>query len=444
MERFDVIVIGTGSAGQTAASELASAGRSVAITDSREYGGTCALRGCEPKKTLYVATEVVERSRNQAGKGVEGELRIDWPSLMAFKRSFTEPVPERIEEWLSGSGVTLLHGRARFDGADVLEIGGVPYSADRIIVATGAIPRPLDIPGEEHVVDSEEFMAAERIGRRVVFVGGGYVSFEFAHIAASAGAQVTILHRGSRVLEAFDPDLAGMLASAYRDAGIDVVTDAAVTEVRSDGDALTVICEHGLRVPADTVVHGAGRVPAVSELGLDTAGVAYGARGIEVDSRMRSVSNGRVYAVGDASSAGAPLTPVAIAQARVAAADILEPGSAEFAPPVTPSVVFSDPVLASVGMTVGQAEEQGIEVDVRLTDTSDWAASRRLGLRVSGAKTLVERRSGKVVGAHLLGHAAGDVINVFAAALACGQTVADLKRAIWAYPTGASEIPYLF
>lgn len=444
MERFDVIVIGTGSAGQTAASELASAGRSVAITDSREYGGTCALRGCEPKKTLYVATEVVERSLDQAGNGVEGELRIDWPSLMAFKRSFTEPVPERIEEWLSGSGVTLLHGRARFDGADVLEIGGVPYSADRIIVATGAIPRRLDIPGEEHVVDSEEFMAAERIGPRVVFVGGGYVSFEFAHIAASAGAQVTILHRGSRVLEAFDPDLAGMLASAYQDAGIDVVTDAAVTEVRSDGDALTVICEHGLRVPADMVVHGAGRVPAVSELGLDSAGVAYGARGLEVDRRMRSVSNGRVYAVGDASSAGAPLTPVAIAQARVAAADILEPGSAEFAPPVTPSVVFSDPVLASVGMTVGQAEEQGIEVDVRLTDTSDWAASRRLGLRVSGAKTLVERRSGRVVGAHLLGHAAGDVINVFAAAIACGQTVADLKRAIWAYPTGASEIPCLF
>lgn len=444
MERFDVIVIGTGVAGQAAASELAAAGTSVAITDVREYGGTCSLRGCEPKKTLYTAAEVVERSRSQMGNGLEGALHLDWSSLMAFKRSFTEPVPAHIEEWLSGAGVTLLHGPARFDGPGTLDIGGASYSADRIIVATGATPRPLRIPGEEYVLDSEDFLAAERVGRSVVFVGGGYVSFEFAHIAASAGAKVTILHRGSRVLEAFDPDLAGMLASGYRSAGIDVFTEAAVIEVRDDGGAFTVVCEQGLRVTAETVVHGAGRVPAISGLGLEAAGIVHGRGGIEVDNRMRSVGNERVYAVGDAAAAGAPLTPVAIAQARVAVADVLEPGSAEFAPPVTPSVVFSDPVLASVGMTVEQARAQDIEAEAKFTDTSGWAASRRIGQRVSGAKTVVERGSGRIVGAHLLGHSAGDVINVFAVAMACGQTASDLKRAIWAYPTGASEIPYLF
>ena len=444
MKRFDVIVIGTGVAGQTAASELAAAGRSVAVTDSREYGGTCSLRGCEPKKVLFTAAEVVERARDQKDHGLEGALRLDWSSLLAFKRSFTEPVPGRIEEWLAGAGVTLLHGPARFDGPDVLDIGGVRYSADRIVVATGAMPRPLRIPGEEHVLDSEDFLAAGHVGPRVVFVGGGYVSFEFAHIAAAAGAKVTILHRGPRVLEAFDPDLADMVVSGYRSAGIDVFTNATVTEVRDDDGMFTVICEEGLEVSAETVVHGAGRVPAISGLGLEAAGIEHGRRGIEVDGRMRSVGNERVYAVGDASATGAPLTPVATAQARVAVADILEPGSAEFAPPVTPSVVFSDPILASVGMTVEQAEAQGIEVEAKLTDTSGWAAARRIGQQVSGAKTIVERGSGRVVGVHLLGHTAGEIINVFAVAMACGQTASDLKRAIWAYPTGASEIPHLF
>ncbi|MDY0341576.1 MAG: NAD(P)/FAD-dependent oxidoreductase [Coriobacteriia bacterium] len=443
MERFDVIVIGAGVAGQTAASELAGAGKSVAVTDVREYGGTCALRGCEPKKVLFTAAEVVERSQSQAGNGLEGVLDIDWSSLLAFKRTFTDDVPTNIEAWLSGSGVTLLHGAASFTAPDVVEIGGVSYTADRFIIATGAVPRSLHIPGEEYVLDSEDFMAAEGLGEHIVFIGGGYVSFEFAHIAVAAGAQVTILHRGPRVLEAFDPELAGMLVSGYRAAGVDVLTDTAVTEIRAEDGTFTVVCDQGREVSAEMVVHGAGRVPAISGLGLDAAGIAYGGRGIEVDGRMRTVGNERVYAVGDTAAAGAPLTPVAIAQARAVVSDMLEPGFDGFVTPVTPSVVFSDPIMASVGMTVDQATAQGIEVDVKFTDSSGWASSRRIGQRVSGARILVERGSDRIVGAHLLGHAAGDVINVFALAIASGQTASALKRLIWAYPTGASEIPYM-
>lgn len=443
MERFDVIVIGTGVAGQRASSELAAAGKSVAVVDSRAYGGTCALRGCEPKKVLFTAAEVVERARGQAGSGPEGSLRLDWASLVAFKRTFTDDVPGRVEASLSESGVALLHGAARFVAPDAIDVGGVVYSADRFIIATGAVPRSLGIPGEEYVLDSEDFMAAERLGERVVFIGGGYVSFEFAHIAAAAGAKVTILHRGPRVLENFDADLVEMLVGAYREAGVDVLVDAAVEEVRDDGGAFTVICEGGRRASAEMVVHGAGRVPAISDLGLEAAGVAHSHRGIEVDTRMRSIGNELVYAVGDAAAVGAPLTPVAIAQARAAVADILEPGSGGFVDPVTPSVVFSDPVLASVGMTPEQAVEQGIEVEVKLTDTSTWASSRRIGQQVSGAKLVIERESGRVIGAHLLGHGADEVINVFAVAIACGQTASDLKRVLWAYPTSASEILYL-
>lgn len=443
MQHYDVIVIGSGVAGQTAASELAGAGKRVAMTDSREYGGTCALRGCEPKKVLFTASEVVERTRAQSGNGPVGPVALDWASLVAFKRSFTDPVPKRMEEWLAGAGVTLLHGAARFVSEGAVEVGGERFGADHFVVATGATPRPLGIPGGDLVHDSERFMDADELGDRVAFIGGGYVSFEFAHMAAAAGARVTILNRGPRVLETFDHDLTAMLVDGYRQAGIEVLTGAAVTEVRRTDGGLEVVCEDRHIITCDMAVHGAGRVPAVEALDLDAVSVPYGRRGIDVDVSMRSTGNPRVFAAGDVAAPGLPLTTVATVQARVAVANILEPGSAVFSPVVMPSVVFSDPMMASVGLTEEQATAQGLDVDVRLTDTSGWASSRRIGQRVSGAKTIVEKATGTIVGAHLLGHGAGDVINVFAAAIAGGLTAADLRGAVWAYPTASYEIVYL-
>ncbi len=443
MERFDAIVIGTGVAGQTAAGELSAADKRVAVIDRREFGGTCALRGCEPKKVLFTAAEVAERAAAQAGNGVSGALRVDWTSLVAFKRTFTDPIPSAIERSLTEGGAVALHGEARFVSEDTIGVGGTEHAADHFVIATGAVPRPLGIPGAGLVTDAEGFMAADALGERVAFIGGGYISFEFAHIAAAAGARAVVLHRGARVLEGFDPDLAQMLARGYRDAGIEVRTEAVVSEVREAGGALEIVCGNGDVVVCDMAVHGAGRVPDTGGLGLEAAGVAYGPRGVEVDDAMRSTTNPRVFAAGDAAASGVPLTPVGIAQARVVVANILEPGSATFSPIVTPSVVFSDPPLASVGLTEAQAREIGLGVEVKLTDTASWASSRRVGQRVSGAKTIVDRGSGRIVGAHLLGHGAEEVVNVFAAAIAGGLTASDLKRAVWAYPTASSEIVYL-
>jgi glutathione reductase (NADPH) len=190
------------------------------------------------------------------------------------------------------------------------------------------------------------------------------------------------------------------------------------------------------------VVHGAGRVPDLESLALKAADVAFGRRGIEVDAQLRSVSNPRVWAAGDAADRGLPLTPVGVAQGRLVARNILG-GADAFDPAVTPSVVFSDPVLVAVGLTEEQATSQGIDVTARLIDSTTWASSRRVGARVSGAKVLVERGTGRIVGAHLLGHNAEEVINVFAVAIVGGLTAADLKAIPWAYPTGASEIVYL-
>ncbi len=443
MERFDVIVIGTGVAGQTAAGELAAAGKRVAVVDKREFGGTCALRGCEPKKVLFTAAEVAERAAAQAGNGLSGAVRLDWQSLIAFKRTFTDSVPQAIEQWLTASGVATLHGPARFISEAALDVDGRQYAAEHFVIATGAVSRDLGIPGAEQVTDSEGFMAAETLGDRVAFIGGGYISFEFAHMAAAAGARVVVLHRGARVLEGFDPDLAEMLARSYRDAGVEIRTGALVSEIRSAGGALEIVCGDGDIVACDMAVHGAGRVPDLEGLDLEAAGVAYGPRGIDTDSSMRSATNPRVYAAGDAAALGIPLTPVGIAQARVVVANILKPDSTTFSPVATPSVVFSDPPLASVGLTEEQARERGLDVDVKLADTTEWASSRRVGQRASGAKTIVERGSGRIVGAHLLGHGAEEVINVFAAAIAGGLTASDLKGALWAYPTASSDIVYL-
>ncbi len=443
MEHFDVIVVGTGVAGQTAAEELAAAGKRVAIVDQREFGGTCLLRGCEPKKVLYAAAEVVERARAQSGRGTSGDLTLDWPALIAFKRTFTDPMSARIERTFADAGIVRVHGSARFTSPTAIEADGAPMSADAYVLATGAVPIPLGIPGEEFVSDSETFMAAETLPARIVFIGGGFVSFEFAHIAAAAGAHVSILHRGPHVLKGFDQDLADALAQAYRASGIEVHTGAPVTEVRRAGEALEVVCGTGMVVSCDMVVHGAGRAPDLIGLGLEAAGVAYGPRGIEVGASMLSASNPRVYAVGDAAALGAPLTPVGVAQARVARANILEPGSATFEPPAIPSVVFSSPPLAIVGRTEDEARAAGLDIEVKVSDMAGWTSSLRTGTRVAAAKTIVERSTGRIIGVHLLGHGAEEVVNVFAAAMIGGVTADEMRSAIWAYPTDGSNIVYL-
>jgi len=440
---FDVIVIGTGVAGQTAAEELADAGLKVAAVDRREFGGTCSLRGCEPKKVLYSVVEAAERARAQSGNGLTGDATVDWPGLIAFKRTFTDPASVAIESAITSSGATALHGTARFLDPGTIDIDGTRYTAEHFVLATGAMPRPLGIPGASLVLTSEQFMAAETIGARVVFIGGGYISFEFAHMAAAAGAHVTIVHRSRQVLEGFDPRLADMLAQGYRDAGIVVRTESPVAGVEATGAALVVVLGDGTRIECDTVVHGAGRVPDLEALALDAGGVRFSSRGVEVDGHMRSATNTRVWAAGDAAASGAPLTPVGVAQARVIVRSILGDEAAVFAPAAVPSVVFSSPPLASVGLTEAQAVEQGIDAEVKFSDTSQWVSSRRMGVAVGGAKVLTERATGRVVGAHLLGPHADEMINVFTAAIAGGMTAHQVRSTIWAYPTASSEVVYL-
>ncbi|MBI3973464.1 MAG: NAD(P)/FAD-dependent oxidoreductase [Chloroflexi bacterium] len=287
----------------------------------------------------------------------------------------------------------------------------------------------------------------DELPRQIVFVGGGYISFEFAHVAARAGATVEILHRGAVPLQGFDPDLVGRLVQGTRDLGVDVRLATAVHAVEKQGERLFVRCATqagDYACETDMVVHGAGRVPEIDDLDLDTAGVQYERQGVSVNQYLQSVSNPAVYAAGDAAaSPGLPLTPVASLEGEVAASNMLE-GNHQ-APNYTgiPTVVFTIPPLAAAGLQESAARAQGLKFRTREEDTSGWYSSRRIAVPYSAVKVLVEDGSGRILGAHILGPHAEETINLFALAIRKGLTAADLEALPYAYPTHASDVWYM-
>jgi glutathione reductase (NADPH) len=436
---FDVVVLGTGSAALAVAWRCRDAGWRVAVVDSRPFGGTCALRGCDPKKVLVGAAEAVAAARQLAGKGVEGAPRIEWPELMRFKRTFTEPVPKEREESFAKAGIAAFHGRARFVGPAAVRVGEQELRGRFVVIATGARPAPLGFPGEDLLATNEDFLELDELPRRIAFVGGGYISFEFAHLAARAGAQATILHRGARPLEQFEPDLVARLVEHSRSLGIDIRTGAAVHAVERGYRVRSAAGE----VEADLVVHGAGRIADLDDLDLDKAGVQRTPRGVAVDEFMRSISNPAVYACGDAAAGGPKLTPVANADGRVVAANMIEGNHHRPNYAGTPSVVFTIPPLARAGLGEAEARDRGLKFRVNAADTSNWYSSRRIGETVSGYKILIEEPSQRILGAHLLGAEAAEVVNLFAVAIRRGITAPDLKETIFAYPTHSSDLSYM-
>jgi glutathione reductase (NADPH) len=341
---FDLVVIGTGSAGGTVAHRLKAKGWTVAIVDKRPFGGTCALRGCDPKKVLVGAAEAVDWIRRMQGRGIAGEARIDWPALMRFKRTFTDSVPERREKSYQRAGIAAFHGIATFIDPHAIRVGDDALTGRNIVIAAGARPQTLHIPGEQHLTTSEQFLSLELLPKRLVFVGGGYIAAEFAHVAARAGAKATIIHRGPRPLERFDPDLVAQWQQATEEAGIALELNMAVEAVEKQGNRLIVHAARGgenFSYEADAVVHAAGRVPELDEFDLAKGEVAAGARGVNVNQYLQSVTNPAVYAGGDsAATDGLPLTPVAGLDGEVIAANLLEGNTRKPDYTVVPTVVF--------------------------------------------------------------------------------------------------------
>jgi glutathione reductase (NADPH) len=446
MKTYDLIAIGSGTAAQVASSRVRGAGLSVALVDHRPFGGTCALRGCDPKKMLISGAEAIDAQTRMRGHGGAGEARIDWCNLMMFKRSFTDAVPRLRERGFAASGIDAFHGLARFAGPDVVVVEGQNLRARRILIATGTRPVRLNIPGEEHAMTSERFLELDALPPRIVLVGGGYIAAEFSHVAARAGARVTVLQRAQRLLPAFDPDLVGWLMEKFSELGIDVRLRSTVKRIDKTADGFTVHASTDgkeQQVVADVVVHAAGREPDLEALDLAAASVTTENGRVKLNGFLQSVPNPKVYAASDAAASGPPLTPVSSHDGGVIARNLLDGNQHRPNYLGVPSVAFTIPPIAAVGLSEAAARQKGLKFRKGSKKIPDWYSARRLNESVYGFKTLVEEDSDRILGAHLVGPHAAEIINLFAIAIRHGLTTKDLKATIFAYPTGASDIGYM-
>jgi glutathione reductase (NADPH) len=444
---YDLVVVGSGVAASGVASRVRQAGRSVALVDFRPFGGTCALRGCDPKKVLVSGAEAVRGGRRLADPGVLGDPSVAWRDLMSFKRTFTDPVPAQRERGYRQESIDAFHGTACFSGPNEISMEGTRIEARNIVLACGAEPVALGIPGQEYAITHEDFLSLEDLPERVVFIGGGYIAAEFSNIAALSGARVTVLQRDERMLTGFDPDLVGWLMEAFRAMGITVETRAKVEAIERSGTGLTVRFSSAAgtaSIAADLVVHAAGRRPGLRTLDLATGKVAVDDHGqLRLNEWLQSVSNPAVYAAGDCAQRGPALTPVASRDAGIVAANLLEGNirAAEYG--AVPTVAFTVPPIASVGLGEAAAREACPRVRVHCRQSSDWYTARRLAEPVYGFKVLSDEASRHILGAHLVGPAAEDTINLFALAIRENLTTDALREALFAYPTAASDIGYM-
>jgi glutathione reductase (NADPH) len=444
MTTFDLIVIGAGTAATSAANKCASEGWSVAVIDELPYGGTCALRGCDPKKMLRRGAELIDAVNLMRDKGIEADnMRINWSDLSAFKHTFTDKVPGRVERNLSRNGVATYHGSARFISETTVDVNGQKLAGRRLLIATGAEPRPLQVPGSEHLETSTGFLELESLPERILFVGGGFISFEFAHIAARAGSVVHIIDHGRHPLRVFDPDLVDKLVQRTRRLGVKLLAGAELRMIERTDDGYTVNANVGsneLSWAVDLVVHGAGRVAALDRLDLAAAGVEYNDRGVRVNEHLQSVSNPAVYAAGDASDTeGWPLTPVSFLEGRVAAANMLKGNNRTVDYRGIPSVVFTIPELARVGLLESEANERGLNYRVKRIDTGSWFSNLRVGEDCAAVKVLIDNETDEILGAHLLGPEYAELVNLFGLAIRLKLKTRDLKTMVSAYPSVGSD-----
>jgi len=449
VKSYDVVVVGSGSGGQTAAYTLMEYGLSVAVVEnSATPGGICALAGCQAKKWFYEATETMARARHLAGKGLIRPPELDWSVIRDQKRAFTEPIPDATRSGLKGSGIDFIPGTAAFKDATTLMVNGDPVQGKYIVLATGAHPMALPFAGAEHLITSSDFLELDRLPPRIVFIGGGFISFEFAHFAARLGPaeRVVILEALPRPLGPFDADMVEQLMAASQDEGIEIHTGVDITGVEKNGSGVVVRTGSGEVFEADLVVHGAGRAPTIEGLNLEAGQVDYSRRGITVDNTMRT-SNPKVFAVGDC-AATIQLARVADYEAYVAVKNILaeEEGGSGAAVDyrAVPSILFTYPEYAMVGATEDALKKDGVRYYKNTDRNLSWPTYRRIGMQHAAFKVLVNDDN-HVLGAHIISDNAAGLINIFKQAMLQNQTVEDLywQHVMTPYPSRESDIIYM-
>lgn len=436
---FDLFVIGAGSGGVRAARMAAQRGARVAVAESGALGGTCVNVGCIPKKLYSQAAHFADSFEQSRGFGWSpGEPRFDWAVLKVNRAREILRLNGIYEGLLRGAGVTLLHGRARLVSERAVEVGGVVHAARHILVATGGHSELPALPGIELAVNSDAMFDLPVFPRRLVVVGGGYIACEFASIFRGLGAQVTQLVRGEQVLRGFDDDVRAFLARQMAQHGVVLRTAVRPTAIERADGALRVVLDDGSAVPADTVLMATGRRPNSAGLGLEALGVEMDARGaVVVDDAFETRVPG-ILALGDVIDR-MQLTPVALAEAMVVVDRLFGEGRRRIDYTLVPTAVFTHPNVATVGLNEAQARERFARVKVfrsefkPLKHTLSGSPERVL------MKLLVDADSDRVLGLHMVGDDAGEIVQGFATALVAGATKAQFDATLGIHPTAAEE-----
>lgn len=445
IEKYDLLVIGTGRSGRDVAQACAEKGWRVAIADDREYGGVCANRGCDPKKVLVSFTEIIDRAIKMNGNGITSLPKTSWKDLQKFKHTFTDAVPYVNEKKLKDKGIILYHQSPKFLDENTLSVEGKTIEADKIVIAVGQIPMPLYFEGAQHLLTSEDFLGLEELPKSMVFIGGGFIGMEFAHIAARMGVKVTLMHSHERPLNNFDSDMVDKLVEASEAIGIKFIFQARANKVEKSASGFQVSADQNgktVKVKADMVFNATGRIPSLEKLDLEKGKVTSTKKGVEVNKNLQNPSNPNVYACGDASaSEGLPLTPLAPFEAGIVISQLLDKKNKKKAIyPAQPSVVFTLPNLAAVGLSEKEARKQYKSLEIKTSDAAKWYSSKHLNDKTYAYKILIDRETDRIVGAHMVGAGVGESINLWAMAITHKIKVNDIKNTIFAYPTWGNDL----
>ena len=436
---YDLFVIGAGSGGVRAARMAAAMGAKVAIAEDRYMGGTCVNVGCVPKKLYVYASEFGKGFKDAQGFGWHGEIpQFDWATLRDNKKAEISRLNAIYERLLENPGATIIEGRAHLHNAHTVQVKGVDYTAEKILLATGTWPFVPDMPGAEHMLTSNEIFDLETFPERLLIVGGGYIATEFAGIFNGLGSRVTQVYRGDLFMRGFDADIRQFLASEVRKSGVDLRFNTDPDRIEVTADGYCAVMDDGSRVEADAILCATGRRPHLQGLNLEITDVTYTEHGfIKVNDHFQTAEPS-IYAVGDMIG-GPQLTPVALAQGMAFAKRYYgnEPDSVDY--DYVATAVFSQPNVGTVGYTEEQARATFSGVTVYRSEFKPMKHTLSGRDERSMFKLIVDTASDKVVGLHMVGPDAGEICQGMAIAMRVGATKRDFDRTIGIHPTAAEE-----
>ena len=440
---FDLAVIGGGSGGLACARRAAAYGARAVVVEAGRLGGTCVNVGCVPKKVMWNAAHVADSLRDAADYGFQLNVTgFDWATLKKKRDAYIERLNGIYERNLANDKVELIRGFARFIGPHTLEVGGRTLSARHIVIATGGRPMVPPVRGTELGITSDGFFELETLPRRVVMVGSGYVSVELGGVFAALGSKVTMVIRGETVLRSFDAMLGAGVLKAMRDEGVEVVTNGfpQILERTASGERELVLTNGKRLPPADCVVWAIGRQPALDGLGLDAAGVKLDATGFIETDKYQATSVDGIHAIGDVTGR-APLTPVAIAAGRRLSDRVFNGQSDRYLDYENiPTVIFSHPPVGTVGLSEAEARKKyGDDVEVFLSGFVPMYHAMTTRKVRAEMKLVTAGDKRRIVGAHVVGWGADEMLQGFAVAVRLGATKQDFDDTVAIHPTSAEE-----